>query len=95
MNINKMEKYIFRLITDFRWWKMSIEVWRGRAPIQMNFISFISQSNPLWAGPSGEADHRPAGQEVGQPEEEIQGTAPHLLLNKRFVYSYFWRPKWT
>lgn len=34
---------------------------------------FMLQSHPVRAGPSGEANHRPVSQEVGQPEEEVQG----------------------
>lgn len=49
-----------------------------------NWISVMShecrsfQSHSVWAGSSGEADHRPAGKEVGQPEEKIQGRSNQL-----------------
>lgn len=38
---------------------------------------YFLQSHPAPAGPTGETDHRPVVQEVGQHEEKVQGERPN------------------
>lgn len=60
----------------------------------------VFQSHPVRAGTAGEADHGSAGQEVGQPEEAVQGRsgsthlpAPHATAPRPTACSLIRRPR--